>query len=145
HRRASLNAGIVHCLLSDVRYEEGKLEEALAHGKRSLKIYNRVGAPEHRRAEAYTSIANAELKRGNFKRAHTLYETARGLRRKLDRNHYQIGVNEGSLAEALVGLSRYDAAADHLQEAERVLAHHKSALDWIRSVRSKMPAVLQAA
>src|SRR5262249_21112455 len=46
HRRASLNAGIVHCLLSDVRYEEGKLEEALAHGRKSLKIYARVGAPD---------------------------------------------------------------------------------------------------
>jgi eukaryotic-like serine/threonine-protein kinase len=142
YQDASLDAGIVHTLLSDVSYYEGKLDDAIAHGHAALVIYERMGAPDYRRAEAYTNIANAELKRKNFAEALAVYQDVLSLRRRhLGDDHYQVGVTEGSIAEVLVELSRYDEAMAHIDEAERIFTHgsaHSLEIQaWILTVRGK--------
>jgi hypothetical protein len=145
-RKSSLDAGIVHTLLSDLGYEEAndavnteadgvanqgrKLEEALRHGHQALAIYQQSGAPAHRIAEAYTCIANAEFRCGkycicsaaHFEIALQMYRTALTLRAQLPRTHHQVVVNHGSIAETLVELKRPQEAKIHLAEIAYVLA-----------------------
>jgi tetratricopeptide (TPR) repeat protein len=141
-RASYLDAGIIHGYLSEVSYEEGKLDSAAAHGRESVAIFERGGAPDRRRAEAYADLANTELKRKRFAEALALYERALGLRKDLAGDHYQLGVNQGSLAEALVGLSRYDEAMVHLREAERIFARgsaqDRATQAWILTVRGEV-------
>jgi tetratricopeptide (TPR) repeat protein len=135
------DAGILQSYLSDVHYEDDRLDVATTCGRKSLEIHEAAGAPSHRRAEACTSIANAELKRRNFKAALEMYYQARALRvASLGSMHYQVGVNEGSIAEALCGMGRYSDAMTHLGEAERVLAqsgaHDPQVTAWLLAVRA---------
>ena len=134
-----MDAGVLQAYLSDVNYEEGKLEDAIACGHASRQILEGLGAPAHRCADAYTCIGNAELKRGNFPAALEMYNDALALRRRgLGSEHYQIGVNEGSIAEALVRLARYDEAIEHAREADRILvrgaAHGNAVKAWVLGV-----------
>jgi serine/threonine protein kinase/tetratricopeptide (TPR) repeat protein len=142
YRDACVDAGVAHTLLSDVSYYEGKLDDAVAHGRAALAIYERVGAPDYRRAEAYTSLANAELKRKNFAAALAVYQDVLALRRRhLGNDHYQVAVTEGSIAEVLVDLARHDEAIPHIDEAERIFdhgsAHSLETRAWILTVRGK--------
>src|SRR4029079_16947793 len=50
-RDTSLDAAIAHRLLSDVDYDEGKLDAAAAEARACLQIEERVGAPAYQRAE----------------------------------------------------------------------------------------------
>src|SRR5262249_30886232 len=111
----------------------------IACGHASRQILEGLGAPAHRCADAYTCIGNAELKRGNFAAALEMYNDALALRRRgLGSEHYQIGVNEGSIAEALVRLARHDEAIGHAREAERILvrgsAHGNAVKAWVLGV-----------
>jgi tetratricopeptide (TPR) repeat protein len=140
---ASLNAGVLRTFLSDVAYQEDDAAEALEHGREALEIYKQVGAPKHRLAEALTNIGNAELKRKNARAALAAYEAALDLRRPhLDNYHYQVGVNHGSIAETLMALSQHEAAADHLDEAERILLRvspdNREVQDWLQSLRLRL-------
>ena len=142
-RGASLNAGVLETFLSDVAYQAGDAAEALMHGRRARDIYRQIGAPDHRLAEAHTNIANAELKRRNFQDAVDAYQDALELRlQHLGEHHYQVGVNHGSLAEALVALARRDEATLHLEKAERILAsvspENREIQDWIQSIRGQL-------
>jgi tetratricopeptide (TPR) repeat protein len=142
-RGASLNAGVLATFRSDVSYQAGNAAEALLYGREALKIYLGVGAPKHRLAEAYTNIGNAELKRKNAGAALAAYRAALELREPhLDNSHYQVGVNHGSIAEALMALSEHADAAVHLDEAERILARisasNREVQDWIRSLRRRL-------
>jgi tetratricopeptide (TPR) repeat protein len=143
HRISYLDAGLIHGYLSELSYEQGELDDAVAHAHESLQIFENAGAPDHRRAEVHTNIANAELKCKNFARALAMYQDALALRRPhLGRDHYQVGVNEGSIAEALVGLARYDDALVHVREAERIFAHgsarNREIRAWILTVRGEI-------
>ena len=142
-RNFSLDAGTLHSCLSDLYYELGDLDDASLHAHLAQQIYDRVEAPDHRRAEACASAGNAELKRKNFSEALASYQRARELRRpNLCGDHYQIGINEGSLAEALVGLRRYDEALVHVCEARRILAldpaQHAACQGWILAVHGEV-------
>ena len=146
-RGLTLDAGIIHTFLSDVCYTDGKADDAAYHGNAARQIYEAVEAPDHRMAEAYTNIANAEMKRKNFAAALVWYEKAIELRRRsLGGDHYQLGVNEGSLAEALVGLSRYDEAMDHVLNARKILEHrtyNPESQQWILAVHGRVLDGLQ--
>lgn len=135
-RDSSLDAGILQTFLSDLAYEEGQLAQALEHGHNAKEIYERIGAPPHRLAEACTNIANGELKGRNFVAALAMYTEALELRRpRLGSDHYQVGVNEGSLAETLIGLSRYDEAIAHAEKARCILERsNQASKDWIDTV-----------
>jgi serine/threonine protein kinase/tetratricopeptide (TPR) repeat protein len=139
YRDSRLDAGRLHAFLSDLSYVEGKLDDAAGHGLESLRIYIRAGGPDHLRAEARTNLGNVELRRKNFAGALAMYREALALRRPhLGNDDDQLGVNEGSIAEALVGLARYDEAMLHVREAESILAR-SSARDratqaWICTV-----------
>lgn len=142
YRDSHLDAGKLHAFLSDLSYMEGKLDDAAAHGRESLRIYQNSGAPDQLRAEAYINLGNVESRRKRFAEALALYQNALTLRLPiLGRDHYQVGVNEGSLADALVGLSRYGEAMDHVREAERIFAlssaHEQSMQAWIRTVHGE--------
>jgi eukaryotic-like serine/threonine-protein kinase len=139
YRDSHLDAGRLHAMLSDVSYVEGKLDVAAAHGRASLAIYERAGAAAPLRAEAYTNLANVELQRGRFGEALAMYNDALALRRPhLGRDHAQIGVNEGSIAEALLGLGRHAEALHHVREAARIFergeARDRVTQAWILSV-----------
>jgi eukaryotic-like serine/threonine-protein kinase len=138
-RGECLDAGIILGCLSELSYADGKLDEALKHAHASHEIYERIEAPDHRRAEACVNLGNVELKRKNFAAALEMYQKARKLRHELVRSHYQVGVNEGSIAEALIGLSRFDEAMVHLAEARRILAssHDRETQGWILMLRGK--------
>ena len=143
YRDSHIDAGRLHSFLSDLSYVEGRLNDAIAQAYESLQIYQRAGAPESLRAEAYTNIANAELRRGNLARALSMYEAALALRRgHLGSDHFQIGVNEGSVADALVGLAHYDEAMAHVLEAERSFEHgsgyDRAVEAWIRTVHGEV-------
>ena len=142
-RNFSLDAGMLHSCLSDLYYETCELDDASLHAHLAQQIYDRVEAPDHRRAEACIAVGNAELKRKNFTEALTSYQRARELRQpNLCGDHYQMGINEGSLAEALVGLQRYDAALVHVCEARRILALDPAQLaacqGWILAVHGEV-------
>lgn len=142
---ASLTAGVLATFLSDLDYQAGNAAEALMHGREALEIYVHIGAPKHRLAEAYTNIGNAELKRKNAREALVAYQTALALRRPhLDNAHFQVGVNHGSLAETLIALAQHDAAAPHLDEAERILTRVAACPgevgDWLQSLRLRLNA-----
>jgi serine/threonine protein kinase/tetratricopeptide (TPR) repeat protein len=141
-RDASVDAGVIHSVLSDVSYSEGKLDEAIAQGRAALAIYERAGAPPYRLAEAYTNLANAEIKRKNFAAAADAYREILALRRSLlGADHPQVGITEGSLAEALIGMLRHDEALRHLGEAERIYdrssAHSPEIQAWLLTVRGQ--------
>jgi tetratricopeptide (TPR) repeat protein len=138
---ARVDAGILQTYLSDVNYETNELDEAVKCGRRGLELHESAGAPAHRRAEACTSIANAELKRRNFKAALEGYQQALSLRAtSCGSEGYQVGVNQGSIAEALCGLARYGEAIDRLADAERILAggHDLQVKAWILTVRGEI-------
>lgn len=142
-RNFSLDAGTLHTCLSDVYYETGELDEASLHARLAQQIYDRVEAPDHRRAEACIALGNAELKRKHFAEALGCYERARELRRpNLCGDHYQVGINEGSMAEALAGLHRHDDALVHVCEARRILAldpaQHAACQGWILAVHGEV-------
>jgi eukaryotic-like serine/threonine-protein kinase len=141
-RDASLDAAIAHRLLSDVNYEDGKLDAAADQARTCLQIEERAGAPPHQRAETSIAIANIELKRKDFAAALAGYEAALALRRQFFApDHPQIAVAEGSIAEALVGLARYDEAADHLRRALPVLDAPKrdpAFVAWILTVHGEV-------
>lgn len=144
----TLDRGIIHTFLSDLSYTEpGKADEAAHHGHEARKIYEAIGAPDHRKAEACTNIGNAEMKRKAFGAARAWYEKALHLRRaSLDADHYQLGVNEGSLAEALVGLESYEEAKPHVKEARRILedrSFNPEARQWILAVHARVLDGLQ--
>jgi len=143
NRNASLDAGIMHTYLSDVSYGEGKLDDAAAHSREALQIFERCGAPDNRRVEAYIALSNVEMKRKNFAEALVGYEAALAIRhRSLAPDHFQIGVNEGSIAEALVELQRYDDAAPHVHAALRILDHGSQSdaatLAWVFTVHGEL-------
>ena len=138
----TLDAGIIHAFLSDLSYSEGQTDDAAFHAHEALKIYDAIGAPDHRKAEAWTNIANVAMKRGEFGAACDAYQHALDLRHdSLRAGHYQLGVNQGSLAEALVGLGRYSDAEPHASEAQRILAgpgYNREALQWIDGVHTRV-------
>jgi len=139
-RDSSVDAGRAHSYLSAVGYEQDDLADAAAHAQSSLQIYTRAGAPDYRRAEAYTSIASIEIKRQNFAGALAMFEQALGLRRDLGPDHPQVAVNHGSIAEALAALGRYDDAMPHVRDAERVLlrAPGEAFQAWILAVHGEV-------
>ena len=142
-REASLDAAIAHRLLSDVNYEDGKLDDAAAQARACSQIEERAGAPPHQRAETDVTVANIELKRKDFAAALAGYEAALVLRRQfLAPAHPQIAITEGSIAEALVGLARHDEAADHLRRALPVLdagpGSDASYVPWILTVQGEV-------
>jgi serine/threonine protein kinase/tetratricopeptide (TPR) repeat protein len=142
-RDSHIDAGRLHGFLSEGSYVEGKLEDAALQARMSLEIYRRAGAPEHLIAEAYTDLGNVELRRKNFAGALAQYESALALRRKyLERDHYQIGATEGSIADALVGLSRFADAMPHVVEAERIFergsARDRAIQAWILTVHGEV-------
>jgi len=116
--------------------------DAAAHARDSLQIYQRAGAPDTVVAEAYTNLGNVELERKKFAGAIAMYESALALRRPhLGSDHYQIGVNEGSIADALVYLGRHDEAMGHVREAERVFARCSAprvAQAWVGTVHGEV-------
>ncbi|HSS02286.1 MAG TPA: serine/threonine-protein kinase [Kofleriaceae bacterium] len=123
HRDARQDAALIEGSLSDLDYLAGDLDAAAAHARTSLEIYRRAQAPETRLAEAQTNLANVELKRRAFASALALYQDALALRRRyLGDGHYQIGVNELSVAETLLALERPDEAMRHFLECERIFA-----------------------
>lgn len=121
---SSIAAGILHTFVSDLGYLAGDADEALSRGQRALTIYLQAPAvPGNRIAEAHTSIGNAHMKRKDYAAAFAAYQAARACRvDDAAHDHYQIAVNEGSLAEALLGLSRCSEAKPHLDSAETLLA-----------------------
>jgi serine/threonine protein kinase/tetratricopeptide (TPR) repeat protein len=131
-RDAHPDAARIHGFLSELDYVEGHLDSAAEHARASIAIYQGALSPDHVLvAEAYTNLANAEFKRRNFASALDMYENALSLRhRYLVADHYQIGVNEGSLAESLVELGRDDEAMTHLVAAERIFAHSSGKEPW---------------
>lgn len=142
----SLDAGILQTFLSDLAYLKGDAAAALDHGRAALQIYLQIKAPAHRHAEAYTCIANAELKARHFEAAVALYERALGLRSELG-DHVQRGVNQGSIAEALLGLGQYDDARIHVDAALQILAppgaagaRDRAVVDWIRALDARVKA-----
>jgi tetratricopeptide (TPR) repeat protein len=138
---ARVDAGILQVYLSDVHYEADALDDAVRCGRKSLELHEAAGAPAHRRAEACTSIANAELKRGDFQAALDGYQQALSLRLvSCGSAGTQLGINHGSIAEALCGLTRYSDAMAHLAEAERLLAggHDPQVKAWILTVRGEI-------
>ena len=141
YRESSLDAGIVHTFLADLAYTEWKLDDAVTHGRAALDIYQRVGAPATRSAEAYVTIANAEIRRKNFAEALAMYNEALTMRRSLGPDHYQVGVNHGSIAEVLVGLGRHEEAIPHVIEAERIFAvgsaRHRGLEEWLLTVHGR--------
>lgn len=154
YRSACLDAGVLHTFLSDVRYGEGNAPAALRHARKALQIYERIGAPAHRRAEACTSIGNAEFKRRRFAEALKRYETALRLRRLLPASHFQVVVNRVSIAETLFELARSGPGRARgqgpLVEARAILASdsvrrcpdHRGIQRWIAEVRRKVDDVL---
>ena len=136
-----LDGGVIQGHLSELSYAEGKLDDAIKYGKESLRIYTLVQAPNHRIAEAYTNLGNAEIKGKKFRKALNYYQCALKLRDKLSAGHYQLAVNEGSIAEALVGMRHYDEAMVHVREAERLLGHssaqNREAHAWILMVHGE--------
>jgi tetratricopeptide (TPR) repeat protein len=143
HRDSHLDAGKLHAFLSDLSLLEGRLDDAAAHGHESLQIYLRGGAPDSLRAEAYDNLAAVEQTRGNFKDALAMYENALTLRRRnLSSDHYQIALNEGYIAESLLGLARYGEAMAHVREAERIFeraqAPDRADQGWIQAVRGEV-------
>jgi tetratricopeptide (TPR) repeat protein len=146
YRDAHPDAARIHSFLSSLDYTQGHLDRAAEHGRASLAIYERTLSPDHvRLAEAYTNLANVEIKRRSFDHARALYEDALVLRRRhLGNDHYLIGVNEGSIAEALVDLERPGEALPHLREAERIFTrgsgHERETQAWILTVRGELLA-----
>jgi tetratricopeptide (TPR) repeat protein len=140
-RDASVDAGRLRGLLSDVAAMEGRLEDAAEQGRASLAIYQRVGAPENLLAEAHSNLGNVEQRRGHFAAALAMYQRALELRQRHLPDHIQVGVSEGSIADALVGLSRYDEAMTHVRAAERVFehssAHDRAMMAWIATVHGE--------
>src|SRR5262249_34104729 len=62
-------------------------------------------------------------------------------RQDLDPNHYQIGINEGSIAEALLGLGRYEEAMSHVVEAERIFDRSvppRATQMWLRTIHGEV-------
>jgi tetratricopeptide (TPR) repeat protein len=146
-REESLNAGVLYTLLSDVAYQQGNPDEALEHGEKALAIYDSIKAPDHRIAEAHTSIGNAEFKRENLEGALARYKEALALRQKcLGSDHFQLGVNHGSIAETLAVSPGGDKAEaqDHLAEAKRILKlavpGNQAVQQWIDAVEKKLAA-----
>jgi tetratricopeptide (TPR) repeat protein len=136
-----LDAGIIQGFLSELSYAEGEPEEASTRAQRSLQVYLCAKAPHHRMAEAYTNIGNADLQLKQFEHARASYELALAHRLGyLHENHHQIGVNHGSLAEALVGLARHDEAMVHVHEAQRVLgpSSDPAVQAWLAMVRGEV-------
>jgi eukaryotic-like serine/threonine-protein kinase len=122
-RGLHLEAGKLLGSLSELSYTERNLDEAAERANESLEVFQRGGAPARLIVEAQTNLGNVEMQRQNYAAALVIYRDTLALRRQfLDRNHRQIGINEGSVADALVGLGRYDDAAPHMREAERILA-----------------------
>jgi tetratricopeptide (TPR) repeat protein len=138
-RESHLDAGKLHTLLSDLSYVAGDLDTATAHARQALQLYQRAEAPERLLAEAHVTLANAELTRKNFGAALELYQTALALRLPHLADHYQTGVNEGSIADALVGLGRHAEAMTHLRRAEGIFergsARDRATRSWILAVR----------
>jgi len=131
----------VHGALSDLSYRERKLEDAAMHAQESLEIYKRAEAPRRLLAEAYVNLANIEMRRKNFKAALSWYQDALAIRRQdLNPNHYQVGVNEGSIAEALVMLGRHADALPHVLEAVRILGGSapREAQAWVHMVHGEV-------
>ncbi len=144
NRDSHPDAAKIHSVLSDIDYLEGYLDRAAEHARASLAIYQRTLSPDHvMLTEAYTNLANAEFKRRGFSNALAMYENALSLRRHyLVADHYQIGVNEGSIAETLIELERHDEATTHMVEAERILqrssAREPSTQEWMLTVRGEI-------
>lgn len=142
HRDSYLDAGIILGYLSELSYAEGRLEEARELGDRSLEIYLRAEAPAHRLAEAYVNLGNAAMKSERFADALGMYRRALQHRRELGSDHFQVGVNQGSIAEALVRLSCCDEAMIHVREAERIFAgaaiHDRETQGWILMVHGEV-------
>ncbi|TMQ09285.1 MAG: tetratricopeptide repeat protein [Deltaproteobacteria bacterium] len=143
-RESHPDAALAYSFLSGLEYLEGHLDLEAEHGQASLRIYQRTQASNHVRiAQAYTNLANVEMKRRNFSNALALYEDALAIRRgNLGANHYQIGVNEGSIAEALLGLERYHDAMVHLVDAERIFqrgsSHERGTRAWMLTIRGEI-------
>ncbi|HEY0478809.1 MAG TPA: tetratricopeptide repeat-containing protein kinase family protein [Kofleriaceae bacterium] len=146
YRDAHPDAARIHTLLSELDFDDGELDRAAEHARASLEIYERTLSPEHVSiAEANIELGNVELMRRNFTEALTLFQRALELRRRhLGGNHYNVGLTEVSVAEALVYLERYDDAMTHLVEGERICqrgsGHERATQAWMLTVRGEILA-----
>ena len=125
----------LHGFLSRLDYRQGNLDHAAAHGRKSLEILRRTPPPDEAHlAVALANLADIEFKRRNFRDALALHEEELALRRRTlgDRNDL-VGFTEGSLAETLFELSRYDEAMAHLVKAEQVFGDSFSRRRWIEA------------
>lgn len=143
YRESHVDAGRLYSFLSEVSYRQQKPDDAVAEARRSLQIYENAGAPEHDRAYAYSAIGNAELLRKNFTAALASYQNALALRRAhMNPDNHQIGVTEGSVAEALAWLGRHDEAMTHLVAAEQILersaAYERETRSWMLTLRGEV-------
>jgi tetratricopeptide (TPR) repeat protein len=138
------DAAKAHGYLSELEFAEGHLERAANHARGSLRIYERSLSPDHASvAEAYTNLANVELMRRRFADALSLYQQALEIRRRhFGDGHYQVGLAEGSVAETLLALGRYEDATAHLVVCERILRQgsgREAANEaWILTVRGEI-------
>ena len=143
YRETSVDAAGLLGFLSELACAEGRLDDAATYGRESLRIYqSTTKASERHLAEAYVDLGNVELRRKHFAEALAMYSDALELRHPhLSRDHYQLGVNEGSIADALVGLARYDEAIVHVHEAERIFEHSaaedRETRAWILTVHGE--------
>jgi tetratricopeptide (TPR) repeat protein len=141
YRETSHDAALVYNFLSGVAGLEGRLDDAAALGRHGLEIARRAGVPDYRLAEAYTTLGAVELRRERFDAALELYTEARRFNRALAEDDDAVGSNEGNLAEALAGLSRFDEALQHVRAAERVFergATSRPRQGWILVVRGEL-------
>ena len=143
-REAHPQAARLHSLLSDLHYREGRLDLAAEHGRASLEIHQRAGSSDLLLTDAVVNLANAEFRRKDFEAALALYERALTLRSAHKGvGAFTLAVNEGSIAETLLKLARYDEAMRHQVEAESIFG--RGALDrgtesWVLAVRGQILA-----
>jgi serine/threonine protein kinase/tetratricopeptide (TPR) repeat protein len=143
-RESHADAAGIHSFLSAIDYMQGQLDHAAEHARHGLEIYLRILPPDHVRvAEAYTSLANLELRRRNFTEALAIYQRVLvAHRRRLGDDHYKVGVVEAGIAETLFELGRYGEATAHLREADRVFERNASrdraVQGWLATVRGEL-------
>ena len=143
-RASHPDAAKIHNLLSDIDRGDHRLDSAVEHALASLAIYRRALSPDHVViAEAYTNVGNVEFDRREFASALDMYESALSLRRRhLDPGHNLLGVTEGSIAETLLELERFDDAMAHVVEAERIFecssARSPGNQAWMHTVHGEL-------
>jgi serine/threonine protein kinase/tetratricopeptide (TPR) repeat protein len=145
YRDTHVLAARIHLYLSDLAYSQGQLDRAAEHGRASLAIYQGTQSPDHVLfVLAYMRLANIEFKRRNFEGALDQYNNALVLQRRYLGDVHGTGMCEGSIAETLVKLERYDDAMPHLKEAERIFdlgtGRQRTIQAWILTVHGEILA-----